>query len=70
MEYNRFKNQSGVFANQDMLELLKRCRSLHDEVVFEFFTRLVKMGQKRLNKLVTILMNRDDRSCQQDRVFP
>lgn len=70
MEHNYLKNQSGVFANQDMLEMLKRCRTLHDQAVFEFFTGLAKKCQKAFKKYVSILVDKNKPSYKDGRGLP
>ena len=70
MKYNYLKNQSEVFANQDMLGLLKQCRTLHDQAVFEFFTGLARKFQKVFNKYVSFLVDKNKPSYKEGRGFP
>lgn len=67
MKNPNIETSSGVFANQDMMELLQHCRNLHDRAVFEFFLGLAAKCQKRFHKITSVSTNESKGMYREDR---
>jgi hypothetical protein len=49
-----------TFANQDLDQILRHCRTLHNQAVFDSFRRLIVWGQQFFKRCASIF-SQDDR---------
>jgi hypothetical protein len=56
-----YEQSQETLANQDLDQLLRQCRMLHDQTVFDFFGRLIVRGQQFFKRGVSF-------SSQEDKV--
>ncbi len=48
-----YDQSQDTLATQDLDQLLRQCRRLHDQAVFDFFKRLIVRGQQFFKRCVT-----------------
>lgn len=54
MKENHLEQSQQMLASQDLNQLLQRGRTLHDQAVFDFLSRLVMRGQLLFKKYISI----------------